>query len=276
LGYYSQQQAETLDLGGTVLGEMRRLSDPKTNEEELMSVLGLFLLGQGYFDREVSSLSGGERSRLALALLFLRRCNFLVLDEPTNHLDLESRDALVAALGEFDGTLLVVAHDRHLLAEAVDEIWAVDESGITVYKEGFAQYEAERRAAKAQKEAPQLRMDEPVAPQSTGRSREDIKRLKREQAEQRNAIYKQLKPLHADYEKKEKALEGILTRHDEVEAMLADPDVYADGSRVSELLKEFHELEERSERGLEELGALEARIAELEKQRAALSMDGEA
>ncbi len=275
LGYYSQQQAETLDLGGTVLGEMRRLSDPKTSEEELMSVLGLFLLGQGYFDREVSSLSGGERSRLALALLFLRRCNFLVLDEPTNHLDLESRDALVAALSEFDGTLLVVAHDRHLLAEAVDEIWAVDEKGITVYKEGFAQYDAARRAARAQKEGPQAGTEEPLAPQGTGRSREDMKKIKREQAEQRNAIYKLLKPLQAEYAKKEKALEAVLARHDEVEALLADPDVYADGTRVGGLLKEFHELEEKSERGLEELGALEAEIADLEKQRAALSLDGE-
>ena len=151
MGYYSQNQTETLDLGGTVLGEMRRLSDPRTTEEELMSVLGLFLLGQGYFDRDIATLSGGERSRLALALLFLRRCNFLVLDEPTNHLDLESRDALVDALSAFDGTLLVVAHDRHLLAEAVDEIWAVDDKGLTVYEGGFAEYDAARKAAKAAK-----------------------------------------------------------------------------------------------------------------------------
>ncbi|MCQ2444625.1 MAG: ATP-binding cassette domain-containing protein, partial [Mailhella sp.] len=149
MGYYSQQQTETLSLGGTVLGEMRRLSDRHTTEEELMSVLGLFMLGTGFFDREIASLSGGERSRLALALLFLRRCNFLVLDEPTNHLDLESREALVEALSEFDGTLLVVAHDRHLLTEAVDEIWAVSEEGIAVYEEGFAQYDAARRAARS-------------------------------------------------------------------------------------------------------------------------------
>ena len=275
MGYYSQQQAETLDLGGTVLGEMRRLSDPHTTEEELMSVLGLFMLGQGYFDRNVESLSGGERSRLALALLFLRRCNFLVLDEPTNHLDLESRDALVEALEAFDGTLLVVAHDRHLLMEAVDEIWAVDDTGITVYKEGFAQYDAARRAARTQarQEAEETRAAAPgkIAP---GLSREDLKRIKREQAEQRNALYKKLRPLQAKYEEKEKALEEVLARHDEVEKLLADPDIYADGAKATALLKEFHDLEERSEKGLEELGELEAQIAELEAQRAALSLDG--
>ena len=98
LGYYTQHQMDTLRPDTTVLGEIRRLSDPHTTEEELMSVLGLFLLGQEYFDRQVSALSGGEKSRLVLASLFLKRCNFLLLDEPTNHLDLESREALVLAL----------------------------------------------------------------------------------------------------------------------------------------------------------------------------------
>jgi ATP-binding cassette subfamily F protein 3 len=282
MGYYSQQQTETLDLGGTVLGEMRRLSDPHTSEEELMSVLGLFMLGQGYFDRDISSLSGGERSRLALALLFLRRCNFLVLDEPTNHLDLESRDALVEALESFDGTLLVVAHDRHLLTEAVDEIWSIDEKGITVYKEGFAQYDAARRAAKTVRPAADSPAVKTVGEKqttkvsaSTGLSREDLKKLKREQAEQRNALYKKLKPLQNRYAEQEKVLESVLARHDEVEQLLADPDVYADGVRATELLKEFHELDTRSEKELEKLGELEAQIAELETQRAALSIDAE-
>ena len=114
LGYYTQHQMDTLRPDTTVLGEIRRLSDPHTTEEELMSVLGLFLLGQEYFDRQVSALSGGEKSRLFLASLFLKRCNFLLLDEPTNHLDLESREALVLALHKFTGTLLMVAHDRWL------------------------------------------------------------------------------------------------------------------------------------------------------------------
>ena len=282
MGYYSQQQAETLDLGGTVLGEMRRLSDPHTSEEELMSVLGLFMLGQGYFDRSIDSLSGGERSRLVLALLFLRRCNFLVLDEPTNHLDLESRDALVEALEAFDGTLLVVAHDRHLLTEAVDEIWAVDDKGITVYKEGFAQYDAARRAARtaaARQEAAPAAASAAAAPAvkalpGTNLSREDLKKLKREQAEQRNALYKQLKPLQARYAEQEKALEKLLARQDEVEKLLADPSVYADGAKSTELLKEFHDLQQRSEKDLEALGELEQQISELEARRAALSLDG--
>ena len=273
MGYYSQHQTELLRSSGTVLGEIRRLSDPRMTEEELMSVLGLFLLGQTYFDREVSSLSGGERSRLVLASLFLARVNFLVLDEPTNHLDLESREALVEALNVYDGTLLMVAHDRYLLSEVADEAWAMSEEGITVYKEGFAEYDTARRAALA------ARDKEPARAQTSGTlpgrpaDREEMKRLKREQAEQRNALYKELKPKQAAYEKLEGTLERLLTEQSEVETTLADPEIYADGGRATDLLKRFSEIKEHSERVLEELEALEAEIADLENRRAALSLN---
>jgi ATP-binding cassette subfamily F protein 3 len=254
LGYYSQQQSETLDVRGTVLGEMRRLSDPKTTEEELMSVLGLFLLGQPYFDRSVATLSGGERSRLALAALFPARSNFLVLDEPTNHLDLESRQALLDALDAFDGALLLVAHDRYLLAEAVDEIWSMDENGLTVHKGGYPEYEEARRAARQETIRP--------SPEN-GQTRREQKQQKREQAAQRNALYQRLKPLQTRYDAGEKLLETILARQAEVESSLASPEVYADSSRTSALLREFHELKAGAERQLEELAALEERMTAL-------------
>lgn len=277
LGYYSQQQTETLDVTGSVLGEMRRLSDPKTTEEELMSVLGLFLLGQGYFDRFISSLSGGERSRLALSVLFLARCNLLVLDEPTNHLDLESREALVEALDAFEGTLFVVAHDRHLLTECVDEIWSIDDKGITIYEGGFAEYDIARRAAISASrsllsaQASGNALGESSA--ESGLSREELKRLKREQGEQRNAIYKKLKPLQDDYAKRERVMEQSFARLGEVEALLASSEVYNDGAQASALLKEFHELQVRSEQELEALATLEAEISDLETRRAALSLE---
>ncbi len=261
LGYYSQHQTDLLNASGTVLGEIRRLSDPRTTEEELMSVLGLFLLGQNYFDRTVSSLSGGERSRLVLASLFLARANFLVLDEPTNHLDLESREALIEALNVYEGTLLLVAHDRYLLAAVADEAWALSESGIHVYAEGFAEYDKARRSA--------------LAPSTPGRpaDREELKRRKREQAEQRNALYKAIQPKREIYTTLEKELEQLLERQAEVESQLADPEIYADGNRASELLKLFGQLKEQSEDTLEKLGDLETEIAQLEARQAALSVN---
>lgn len=254
LGYYSQHQTEILRTNSTVLSELRRLSDPRTTEEELMSVLGLFLLGQAYFDRLVESLSGGERSRLVLASLFLSKSNFLVLDEPTNHLDLESRDALVEALNEFTGTLLIVAHDRYLLSHVATEAWAISKHGITIYEEGFDQYDTARRAALMVK-----------TPEKNASSREKVRRLKREQAEKRNALSKKLKPLKDAYAEAEAELETILSTQSDVEKMLADSQIFSDRNRTKELLGQFQDCQMKSESLFNALDQLEKEIHALEQ-----------
>ncbi len=284
-GYYSQHQTELLNTSGTVLAEMRRLSDPRTTEEELMSVLGLFLLGQAYFDRLVGTLSGGEKARLVLASLFLARCNTLILDEPTNHLDLESREALIEALEGFPGTIILVAHDRYLLSRSIDEAWAVDHNGITVFEDGFEAYDEARKAALASREGRlgPVRVGGaglPVAPGASGRqdsepagvSREELKRLKREQADQRNRLYKELKPKQEQYTRLEAELESLLEEQHAIETQLADPEVYADSARATELLKRFSELKDEGETRLEALAELETAIRGLEAERAALSL----
>jgi ATP-binding cassette subfamily F protein 3 len=280
LGYYSQHQTEVLNLAGTVLGEMRRLADPRTTEEELMSVLGLFLLGREYFDRFTSTLSGGERARLVLASLFIARCNTLVLDEPTNHLDLESREALAEALDAFAGTIVLVAHDRYLLSRTIDEVWAVSPEGITIYEDGFAAYDAARKAGQAARPAQSAKsakrpggaglppvFQEPAqgAPQGSAKtesspaslSRDDLRRIKREQAGQRNRLHQELKPRQEEYARREAALEALLAEQAEVETQLADPNVYADNARTTALLKRFSELKDEGERLLERLAELE-------------------
>ncbi len=264
MGFFSQHQLETLRSTGTVLGEIRRLSDPRTTEEELMSVLGMFLLGQKYFERKVESLSGGEKSRLMLATLFLARCNFLILDEPTNHLDLESREALITALEAFEGTVLLVAHDRWLLSALADEAWAVSEQGITVYEDGFNQYDAARRENLLKKNTQE---DAKTSTNSGGLSREDLKKLKREQAEQRNALYKKIKPIQKKYEQQEAELEKLLHELGEVEASLADPDTYADSTKATPLLKRFNELQGESEKLMEQMAKAEEILQNYEQER---------
>jgi len=271
LGYYTQHQMDTLRSDTTVLGEIRRLSDPRTTEEELMSVLGLFMLGQEYFDRQVSGLSGGEKSRLVLASLFLKRCNFLLLDEPTNHLDLESREALVAALQKFTGTLLMVAHDRWLLSQVGAEAWELDKSGLTVFSD-FAAYDAERRARMAGAGQTATAAPGGTAPgrgtngaaaldaAAQNLSREEQKRLKREQAEKRNALHKEIKPLQSKYDALEKELTSVLEKQGVTEAQLADPEVYADHGKATELLKSFEACKKRGEDIFEEMTALDERM----------------
>ncbi|MBD5417925.1 MAG: ABC-F family ATP-binding cassette domain-containing protein [Desulfovibrio sp.] len=284
LGYYTQHQMETLRPDTTVLAELRRLADPRTTEEELMSVLGLFLLGQQYFDRQVSALSGGEKSRLVLASLFLKRCNFLLLDEPTNHLDLESREALARALQKFDGTLLMVAHDRWLLSQVGAEAWELDSRGITVYPD-FAAYDAARKARLAGVSASALLTldggDAPAeaaqpAPRMAALSREDQKKRKREEAAQRNALHKALKPLQEKYEKLEAELARVLEEQGAAEAQLADPEVYADHARSGELLKRFEECRSRGETLVEEMAELEAKLDEVRARHGAAAAEKDA
>jgi ATP-binding cassette subfamily F protein 3 len=266
MGYFSQHQLDTLNAQNTVLNEIRRLSDPKTTEEELMSVLGLFMLGQRYFERVVGELSGGEKSRLMMAILFLSRCNFLVLDEPTNHLDLESRDALIEALASFEGTILMVAHDRYLLKEVADQLWSLAPEGLTVHERGFDEYDKYRKAQNA--------LASGKAKEATaggGLSREEQKRLKREQAELRNTIYKQLKPKQQQYEKMENDLMLMLEEQGELETNMADPEFFAKSADMQEALKRFGQLQNDSEVLMEQMGELEMEIAELEKQRETLA-----
>lgn len=253
LGWYTQHQMDTLNGANTVLAEIRRLADPAVTEEELMSVLGLFLLGQNYFERLVADLSGGEKNRLVLASLFLKRCNFLLLDEPTNHLDLESREALARALRKFDGALLTVAHDRWLINELGLEIWEVGPRGLTEYQ-NFDAYEQARKKLPPQ-EHPEQQAPRPQL------SREAQKKLKRAEAQQRNSLHRAIKPLREDYERLEHKLEEVLARQAQVEADLADPEIYAQFERSGALLKEFDDCRRESERLMDAMDSLEKRIA---------------
>ena len=266
VGYFSQHQADTLDLDKPALAEIRRLSDPRTTEEELKSVLGLFMLGESFWERKVRALSGGEKNRLVLATLFLKRANFLILDEPTNHLDLESRDALIGALQDYTGTILMVAHDRYLMTEVASEVWWLKPEGVEVFADGFPGYDRARRAFLEQGAAP----DAEAVCALKRVSRAEAKEAKRRQAEARNALYKKIKPLKAEYDALEGKLEAALAEQGEVEQALADPAVYADVPKSTELMKRFSELGDAAEKLMEKMGPLEERITALETERDAL------
>ena len=274
VGYYAQHQMELLREDMTVLACMRSMCDPHTTEEELMSVLGLFLLGQTFFDRQVANLSGGEKCRLVLASLFLKRCNVLLLDEPTNHLDLESREALASALQHFDGTLVMVAHDRWLLSETGCEIWALDDKGIheyasfPAYDEARHQLQLEAAAAEKKAAAPVQAAaqagDSIAAVQTKSLSREEQKRLRREQAEARNALHKKLKPLKDKYAKLEEALNRAMEEEQETEQRLADPETYANKELSTSLLARYNEVKQRTESLFLELEETEGQIKAIE------------
>lgn len=146
LGYYAQG-SETLDLRSTPLEAVRAVKP--MYEDQAVAFLGAFLFPYRMVNQRISSLSGGERSRLQLARLMLQGANCLILDEPTNHLDIASAEVLERALAEYDGTVIVISHDRYFLDRVVDRIVEVKDGGIRLYAGGYSAYLEQSRRPKA-------------------------------------------------------------------------------------------------------------------------------
>jgi ATP-binding cassette subfamily F protein 3 len=144
IGYFAQQEMDLLDEDDTPMQRMVRLArevSPSVREQELRNFLGQFRFEGAMVDQRVGTLSGGERARLVLATIVWQRPNLLLLDEPTNHLDLNTREALSIALNEFEGTVLLVSHDRALLREVCDEFWLVSRGGIAPFDGDIDDYQ---------------------------------------------------------------------------------------------------------------------------------------
>ncbi|MGM0424299.1 MAG: ATP-binding cassette domain-containing protein [Thermodesulfobacteriota bacterium] len=255
--FFHQHVAHILHEKNTVLEEIDRLSAPGLKQQELCFALGLFQLGEDYWQLKVASLSGGEKNRLILASVFLRRANFLLLDEPSNHLDLESRQALVQALQKYSGTLLLISHDRYLLSQVAESVWVLSSHGLEQYDFGFQDY-----LARQEKES----CSEKRAKDNSERGKEEYKRQKRLQAEKRNQLYRALQPCKQRYAALEGQLEDCLQQQKEVEDSLASQETYQDAGRVQELNKEYVRLQQLSEEILQEMEDLESRMQELQAQ----------
>jgi ATP-binding cassette subfamily F protein 3 len=150
IGYFAQHQLEGLDPDESPLEQLRRIA-PDRGDQELRAFLGGYRFGAELVSAPVGRLSGGERARCALALLAWRRPNLLIMDEPTNHLDMPTREALTVALSSFEGALIVVSHDRHLLRATTDQLWLVHQSQLRLFDGDLDDYGAwvmtERRCA---------------------------------------------------------------------------------------------------------------------------------
>ncbi|MFW6388322.1 MAG: ABC-F family ATP-binding cassette domain-containing protein [Desulfohalobiaceae bacterium] len=255
--FFHQHVAHTLREENTVLEEIQRLSSPGLKQEELCFALGLFQLGQDSWQLKVASLSGGEKNRLVLASVFLCRANFLLLDEPSNHLDLESRQALVQALQEYSGSLLLVSHDRYLLSQVAESVWVLSSQGLEQYAEGFEDYQARQKMERG---------SEKNVRQGSDHGRQEYKRQKRQQAEKRNQLYRTLQPCKKRYDTLEEELESCLQNQKEVEDSLASQATYQDSAQVQELNKEYSRLQQQAERILQEMEELESRMQELQSQ----------
>ncbi|MGI8599338.1 MAG: ATP-binding cassette domain-containing protein [Chitinophagaceae bacterium] len=137
--FYAQHQLEALNTNNTILEEMKEAGAQKT-ELELRSLLGCFLFSGDDADKKIKILSGGEKARVALAKTITSKANFLLLDEPTNHLDIHSNELLIDALNRYQGSFMLVSHDRYFIAKTANKIWEIDDHKIREFKGGYEEY----------------------------------------------------------------------------------------------------------------------------------------
>jgi ATP-binding cassette, subfamily F, member 3 len=222
IGYFAQHQVEQLRLQESALWHFHNL-EPRTREQELRDYLGGFDFRGDRVLSPVAEFSGGEKARLTLALLARQRPNLLLLDEPTNHLDIEMREALTEALQDYEGALVVVAHDRHLLRATADELWLVDSGAVQRFDGDLDDYRDWVLSART-KEA----SVEPVNAAAAGSDRRTQKRVAAQERQRRSDLRR---PLQQQLNRIEQELDALATEKRELDAWLAAPDAYLEDSK---------------------------------------------
>jgi ATP-binding cassette subfamily F protein 3 len=259
IGYFAQQEMDLLQHDDTPLQCMVRLArevTPNAREQEVRDFLGQFRFAGEMVHQAVGSLSGGERARLVLATIVWQRPNLLLLDEPTNHLDLTTREALSMALNEFEGTVMLVSHDRALLREVCDEFWLVARGAVAPFDgdlDDYQQWLLEQsreaaRAARAASAAPSPAAPPAEAPPARRGERADRDRKEKAQARQRQSD--QAKPLKAELQRIDQRLAKAGDERAALMAGLSSPSLDAagraeQGRRLKALEDEVQALEAR-------------------------------
>ncbi|MDX1735200.1 MAG: ATP-binding cassette domain-containing protein [Halioglobus sp.] len=238
LGYFDQQQLEALDLEASPALHLQRL-DPRAREQQILDFLGGFNFRGEVATSPVAPLSGGEKARLALAMIVWQRPNLLVLDEPTNHLDLEMRHAMEVALQDYEGALVLVSHDRHLLRNSVEELLLVDAGRVAAYDGDLGSYEQWLLSRLREDAAPQ---DAATAEGAAGTSR-------REQRQKSAANRQKLRPLKLQLERNESEMVDVEDAIQEVRRDLSGADIYSAARKdeLAQLLQREGQLQARAQ-----------------------------
>ena len=229
IGYFAQHQVDELHLDETPLEHLRRLR-PDPTPAKLRAMLGGFGIGAEQADTQVGRLSGGQKARLSLMLATLDAPHLLILDEPTNHLDIESREALVEALTQYSGAVILVSHDMHLLSLVADRLWLVKDGHVSPYNDDLESYRA-------------LLLN-------TGANSQKSSEGKQKSPKPKRASRDEILVLRAEVRKCEDRMEKLHDMHEKLSAKLADPSLYED-DKVADLAvwnRKFAEVTQAIER----------------------------
>lgn len=239
IGYFAQHQLESLDSHASAMEHLKRL-DPRERDQTLRNFIGRYGFNGDRADERIEHFSGGEKARLALALIAWRKPNVLLLDEPTNHLDLEVRASLNLALQAYEGAVILVSHDRYLLNNTAEVFWWVNQGRVDEYSGDLDDY-----FQALLKQPEQLKGRKETSAQSQNSAPVDKKQLRQQKAAERE----RLKPMKRQLQQLEKEMEKQQQRLAAIESDLADTDLYEDSRKdeLEALLKEQSALSQRQQ-----------------------------
>jgi ATP-binding cassette subfamily F protein 3 len=232
--FYAQHQLEALDVNHTVIEEMMQAGSQKT-ELELRTLLGCFLFSGDDVEKKIKVLSGGEKARVALAKTIISKANFLLLDEPTNHLDMHSCDLLIESLNKYEGTFVLVSHDRYFVSKTANKIWEIVDHEIKEFKGGYEEYVVwKERMAKASSESKvQSRESKKSNQLDKSPTKEESKPQKSNNSPQptfpiNKEHKKELQKQQRIFQQLEEKVALLTKQKNELEAALTDPSTYSD------------------------------------------------
>ena len=226
---YFHQEQKTLNLDNSIIDEIWD-ANPKLTQTEIRTMLGAFLFVDDDVFKQISSLSGGERARVAILKLILSKANFLLLDEPTNHLDIDSKEVLEEALKNYTGTVFTISHDRYFLNKIADKIVVLSDNGMTEYLGNYDYYVEKKRELAEGERAP-------VETKTKTQIKEE-KKKEREQKETERISKNKIKKIESDIEQTEKKISGL-------DVMLCQEEIYSDPEKSKEVNQEKAELEKK-------------------------------
>ena len=265
LSYFGQHQAQELSPQLSVLDTMA-LSGEDMTVTRTRSLLGAFLFRGEDVDKKVSVLSGGEKSRLALAKMIAKPANCMLLDEPTNHLDMSSQDVLQEAMAQYDGTIVVVSHNRYFLEGFVNKVLEVRDGNIILYEGNIAEYQAKQELLREEEkgQAVQASQSESDTTKNSPDSQESRKDKKRQEAQLRQERSRLAGPWLNQLTEAEKQVEFYEQQKEDIEALMADPELYSDERGWQKTSKEYEECKRRLDRWYEKWETAQEKIDQID------------
>jgi ATP-binding cassette, subfamily F, member 3 len=252
--FFAQHQLESLHLESEILAELQSFA-PRHTETELRSILGSFLFTGDDVFKKIKVLSGGEKSRVALAKALTADANFLILDEPTNHLDMASVNILIQALQQYEGTFIAVSHDRYFLDNIANKIWYIEDHKIKEYPGTYAEYEEWNSKRKLEPKAA-------AVAQPKKEEKKEAAPVKQQAPSDDKA--KQIKKLNSDLQKMEEQVTTLEKEVKQLETKLADPQVYNDKSRLNDTNTQYKQRQNQLKQVQQQWETLAEQILELE------------